>query len=391
MASGHASMKPVLIDGSHFLSRTATGIGSYARTLAATLRSAGCQVAVLYGQRIEARHGPPLRLAAQVFGNPPSVSKRMRLLRDAPFLLRAAAGGGRRSRAIQVPVDGIEVSTFEPALPPCDQVLNAHAVFERAQRLFLMKERFIEVEMPGPCKAAHWSGPLPVRARGMPNIYTLHDLIPLQYPHFVLDYAGGSVALHAAIARQADHIVTVSETSKRHIVDLLRVPEERVSVTYEPAPSLPKIAPRDAERLVESVYRAEPGGYALFVGAIEPKKNLKRLIEAFLLAGLDIPLLIAGPLGWLYDEDLALIDVIAGSRSDELPPVRRLGYLPRRHLVALMQCARFLVFPSLYEGSACPRWRPCSSAFRCSPPTSARCRRWPARRPCWSIRWMWPS
>jgi glycosyltransferase involved in cell wall biosynthesis len=110
----------------------------------------------------------------------------------------------------------------------------------------------------------------------------------------------------------------------------------------------------------------------LFLGAIEPKKNLGRLVEAFLLAGVDIPLLIAGPLGWLYDEDLALLDtigrqvhrkviagemhgnVLTGRMHDERPPVRHLGYLPRRHVVALLQCARMFLFPSLHEGFGLP-------------------------------------
>src|SRR4029077_19414981 len=91
-----------------------------------------------------------------------------------------------------------------------------------------------------------------------------------------------------------------------------------------------------------------------------------------LLAGLDIPLLIAGPLGWLYEEDIALIDVIAGHVNgsaiaaeacgtsitgllrDKRSLVRRLGYLPRRHVVALLQCARFFTFPSIYEGFGLP-------------------------------------
>jgi len=345
----------VLMDGAHFLSKTATGIGSYARTLAATLRESGCHVAVLHGRRVQVRNESPLGLAAQVFGNEPRIGRRTRLLRDASFILRAAAGGGRRSRAVNVPIDGVDLSAFEPTLPPCDQVLNAHAIFERAHRLFAMKERFIELEVPGACKAAHWTAPLAIKARGVPNIYTLHDLIPLQFPHFVIDIAGRSVQLHAAIARQADHIITVSEASKRHIVELLDVRDDRISVTYQPVPGLPKIAQEDAERLVETVYGVKPRAYALFLGAIEPKKNLKRLIEAFLLSGVDIPLLISGPLGWLYKGDLALIDAVARHARDAGQPlVRRLGYLPRRHVVALLQCARFLVFPSIYEGFGLP-------------------------------------
>lgn len=66
---------PVLIDGSHFLSKSATGMGSYARTLARALRESGCDVSVLYGQRMPARRGLPLRLPAQVFGNDPHAGK----------------------------------------------------------------------------------------------------------------------------------------------------------------------------------------------------------------------------------------------------------------------------------------------------------------------------
>jgi glycosyltransferase involved in cell wall biosynthesis len=177
------------------------------------------------------------------------------------------------------------------------------------------------------------------------------------------------VQLHREIARQADHIITVSQSSKQDIVDLLDVQEDRVSVTYQPAPSLPLLEQGRAERLVENVYGVRPGEYALFLGAIEPKKNLKRLIEAFLLAGVDIPLLLAGPLGWLYDEDLALLNAVgrqmrgrvakgedfgSGQIRDDRAPVRHLGYLPRHHVVALLQCARLFLFPSLHEGFGLP-------------------------------------
>ncbi len=344
----------VMIDGAQFLSKTATGIGSYARALASALKSSGCTVSVLYGRPV--RRGEfPLSPAVQVFGNDPPLPRWARPLRYATSFAAVALGAARRARAVPVPIDGLDLSAFEPALPACDEVLNANRLFDRAQFLFAMRRRFVKLDVPRTCKSAHWTGPLAIKARGIPNLYTLHDLIPLQFPHFVVDVGARSADLHASIAREADHIVTVSETSKRHIVDLLKVPEDRVSVTYEPVPDLRRLARPDAERLVESVYGVRPGSYALHLGAVEPKKNLKRLIEAFLLADPRMPLLTVGPLGWLYESDLALIDSVGGhARSAGRAPVRRLGYLPRPHVVALLQCARFLVFPSLYEGFGLP-------------------------------------
>jgi glycosyltransferase involved in cell wall biosynthesis len=101
------------------------------------------------------------------------------------------------------------------------------------------------------------------------------------------------------------------------------------------------------------------------------------------MSRLKIPLLMAGPLGWLYDEEeelLAIIgrrygqefdqDILGGkvsglttqpspqrsakSQEHDPRPVRHLGYLPRRHVTALLQCAKFFVFPSLYEGFGLP-------------------------------------
>lgn len=352
----HSGRTPsILIDGSQCLSKTATGIGSYTRTLAASLRAAGCNVSMLYGQPLKWRQDDPcIAIADQVFGNVPPSMRWVRLLKEAPFLLRAAIRRVGMAQAVAVPLRGVELSAFEPPLPPCDHVWNANGLFERASRWFAMSERLMPLAPPDDVKAVHWTTPVAVKAQGVPNVFTLHDVIPLQFPYFVVDRDGRSAKLHRAIAQQADLIVTVSETSKRHIVELLGVSEDRVSVTYQPVPQLPTIGQADAERLLETVYRVKPGAYGLFVGAIEPKKNLKRLIEAFLLAAPGIPLLVVGPIGWLCDEELALLHTLAEEVRKEDRVVRRLGYLPRRHVVALMQCARFVTFPSVYEGFGLP-------------------------------------
>ena len=224
-----------------------------------------------------------------------------------------------------------------------------------ASAVFSLRGRLTEVTIPAPVEVAHWSGPFPIRVRGAPNVYTLHDMIPLQMPQLVLDRPGLAIRRFRAVADTADHIIAVSEQAREDIIATLGIAPDRVSVTYQPVPEIPRIDREASERLVRDVYAAEPGGYAFFCGAMEPKKNLYRLIEAFSLAGVGLKLLIAGPLGWLYDDVAALLEQFD---AKTIVPARRqvrwLGYLPRMHLVALMQCARFFAFPSIYEGFGLP-------------------------------------
>ncbi|MEW6640318.1 MAG: glycosyltransferase family 1 protein [Pseudomonadota bacterium] len=342
-----------LVDGAHFFNANGTGIASYARTLANTLRVLRASVAVLYGRQIIAqKNDAPLALTTQLFGNPAGDNAIHKLLNAASRVLHAHAPFGGAVRAREISQAGVMLASLDPPLPKADVVYNANRLYERAGYSFHVRGRLTEVRLDRPAALAHWTSPLAVKARGCPNIYTIHDLIPLQYPHFVLDRGGRSVHLHAAIAREADLIVTVSEASKQAIVDLLNVPAERVAVTYQPTPPLPAMKREDAERLVEATYGLKAGQYALFVGAIEPKKNLKRLIEAFILANPGIPLVLAGPLGWMYDNDLRLMGIINRSSGSKL--IRRLGYLPRAHVSALLRCARFLTFPSVCEGFGLP-------------------------------------
>jgi glycosyltransferase involved in cell wall biosynthesis len=342
----------VLIDGSQFLSKAATGIGSYGRTLVRSLRKSGTKVTVLYGQGVQVpRNAPPLALAVQVFGSERLPERRLvRYARNIPFIAGSFLGLRQRVQPLTVSTEGVNLDAFEPPLPAADTILNASRLYERAFLHFLVKERLMRIDPPEDIGLAHWTGPVTVKAKGVPNIYTLHDVIPLQFPYFIVDRGAIALRQHTAIAREADHIITVSEASKRHIMDLLKIQEDRISVTYQPTPSLPAVEQSEAERLVETVYGATPGHYALFLGAIEPKKNLKRLIEAFLIANPGIPLLLAGPKGWLNKEDLALIQTVSTQQSI----VRQLGYLPRRHVTALLKCARFFVFPSIYEGFGLP-------------------------------------
>jgi len=342
-------MTTVLVDGSYLLRRDQTGISSYARTLAATLHGLGAEVSLLLGSRAAAaRSLPAIGVAGQVLGNAPErgpAMRRLRLLRQTRFGLR------RRLSAVPVVADNIDLASLDPPLPPHQAVFNASDFFEHARAVFALSGRFTAIELPGRADVAHWTSPVPLAARNMANVYTVHDLVPLRFPHFTIDSNGRAARLHAAVARRADHIITVSERSAEDIVRVLGVSADRISVTYQPVAPLTPLPPEDAARLVSDIYGAEPGRYVFFSGAMEPKKNLARLIEAFIVADTGMQLLLAGTPGWLSSD---VAELLSRFEKTERPLVRHLGYLPRRHVAALMQGACFFAFPSIYEGFGLP-------------------------------------
>jgi glycosyltransferase involved in cell wall biosynthesis len=370
----------ILVDGMQLVEKRGTGIASYTRTLARGLNSLGARVSLLFGTTSRPRRGDPsYALATQIFCHRPPSNHLVQL---ASLAVRTRFGLKRTINADEVNLDAVDLTSLEPPLPTFERIFNLDDPLGRARAASAWGSPLATVVLPDEFAATHWTRPTPLKSSTGPNLYTIHDLVPIRYPYFVIDRPGHSARLHAAIAHAADSIITVSEASKANIVDVLKVAPERVTVTYQPAPTPSPLPQEDAEWIVTSIYAATPKAYALYLGAIEPKKNVRRLIEAFLLSRLKIPLLLVGPKGWLYDEEEELLAIITGKFGVEFTkmieteldllktegasgsnaraslssnlPVRHLGYLPRRHVTALLQCAKFLIFPSLSEGFGLP-------------------------------------
>jgi glycosyltransferase involved in cell wall biosynthesis len=351
----------IFIDGYNLALDQGTGVATYARNLSFALGALGYEVGVLYGTRAAPSLDPLIREIAffdERVGNPP---KWLVALRRARRLIRAPLG----ELASRVPISGrVIADTFRDRMPHYDEIWNSQDLFQQAHVHYSVFARNLRVTIPGRPALMHWTYPVPVQARGTRNIYTLHDLVPLRLPYTTLDNKRRYFRMNRRLGRKADHIVTVSEASKRDIVNLLGVPEERVTNTYQ-AVEIPRkftdVPLSSVEAEVRGSFGLEPGGYWLFFGAIEPKKNVGRMIQAFLAADVPGPLVLVGRQAWKSEQELRLMFddhirtmVLEGHTLRTRRKIILLDYAPFRLLVNLIRGARAVLFPSLYEGFGLP-------------------------------------
>jgi len=94
--------------------------------------------------------------------------------------------------------------------------------------------------------------------------------------------------------------------------------------------------------------------YFLHFAAIEPKKNLGRIVEAYLSSGVVTPLVIVGGRAWLEEGELRLLDQVMRDGGPSAEKIRRYEYLPFSMLISLIRGAKATLFPSLYEGFGLP-------------------------------------
>jgi radical SAM superfamily enzyme YgiQ (UPF0313 family) len=154
-------------------------------------------------------------------------------------------------------------------------------------------------------------------------------------------------------ARSADAVITVSESARRDIVRHYRLREDRVHVVYEAAaPQFRPVVGADEIERVRRRYRLS-GRIILYVGTVEPRKNLPVLISAFAerkrRGELDHQLVCVGPYGWL-SRDVEDLVARSGVRDD----IAFTGYVPFEDLPGLYSTAEMFVYPSIYEGFGLP-------------------------------------
>jgi glycosyltransferase involved in cell wall biosynthesis len=183
----------------------------------------------------------------------------------------------------------------------------------------------------------------------VPSVVTIHDLTFLRHPELVTTAARRYYSQVPRSAQRARAIIAVSAATKRDVVTMLGVPEDRVHVV----PLAADVAFRPVRD--EAVLRTArdryglPGRFVLFVGTREPRKNLPALLDACSAVrdgGRAVPLVLVGEEGWLAD------DLERRVRAE--PNVLVLGGVPADELVAIYNLATVAALPSLDEGFGLP-------------------------------------
>jgi glycosyltransferase involved in cell wall biosynthesis len=210
---------------------------------------------------------------------------------------------------------------------------------------------------------------LPLIKLGFRTVVTIHDLVAFRFPQTIpTKYALYMRLMIRLAVRSADRVITASMQTRNDLVERLRVPSDKIEVIHEAlAASFTPV--NDPARLAEVRRRyglLEP--YILFVGNLEPRKNLVRLIEAYARlkrrSAFPHRLVLAGKRGWLYRPIFEAVERFGLGRE-----VVFTGYVPPEDLPVLYALADVFAFPSLYEGFGLP----VLEAMACGTPVITAC------------------
>lgn len=182
------------------------------------------------------------------------------------------------------------------------------------------------------------------------TVVTIHDLAFLRFNLHRPAKRKYLSAMTRFSVRRAAHVITVSEFTRNEVIDLLGIHPRNVTAIpngkderYKP------IAKETAEKF--RLEKQLPPQFLLFIGTLEPRKNLPTLLKAYAEAKSTIrmPLLIGGGKGWMFDEIFSLSTRL-GIEQD----VQFLGFIPADELPLYYATATALVYPSIYEGFGLP-------------------------------------
>jgi alpha-1,3-rhamnosyl/mannosyltransferase len=186
-----------------------------------------------------------------------------------------------------------------------------------------------------------------------PTVATLHDLSVLLYPEWhPADRVAHFERYFEQGLRRCTHFLAISEFGRQEVIRELGIAPERVTRTYMGIrPGLSPLPPEEVQAVLARL--GLPPQYLLYLGTIEPRKNVLRLLRVYCSLPESLrsrwPLLLVGGWGWNTGDVAAYLHDEARHRG-----VIHLGYVAEEHVPALYNGARALVYPSRYEGFGLP-------------------------------------
>jgi len=186
------------------------------------------------------------------------------------------------------------------------------------------------------------------------SVVTFHDMTFFLYPemHGTLKRVFFRQMIRVS-SKRADKIIAVSESTRKDILNLLNVTARKVHTVPEAASGDYRlIHNRDKVNRVCTKYGLQTGRFFLYVGTLEPRKNVPTLLRAYsclVSRGIHDPLVIVGKKGWMFGDIFATVKTL--KLEDK---VVFTGYVPDEDLPYLYNGARLFVYPSLYEGFGLP-------------------------------------
>lgn len=189
-----------------------------------------------------------------------------------------------------------------------------------------------------------------------PAVVTVHDLVFLRYPQaFKPMKRRYLAAMTGWSCRHAAHVIAVSEATRQDVIALLGVATERVTTVHNGVgEQFRPVAQSERDRF--RLEKGIAGRIVLYVGTLEPRKNIPSLLKAFATVATepefaDVTLLVGGSKGWYYDEIFELADQLGLAGSGR---VRFLGRVPDDELPLWYNVCTVFAYPSLYEGFGLP-------------------------------------
>ncbi|MBL8056712.1 MAG: glycosyltransferase family 4 protein [Anaerolineales bacterium] len=188
---------------------------------------------------------------------------------------------------------------------------------------------------------------------GAAGVFTLHDAAYLRFPeHHLLQNRLYLTLMMPRFLRRAERVICVSEFTRQDALRYYRLDPARVRVVLEGVePRFQPLPDPAATEAVRARYHL-PARFILYVGTLEPRKNLGTLLDAYAALRAQFPevgLVIAGGKGWLYE---AFFERLRASGLE--PQVTLTGYVPEDDLPALINCAEVFAYPSVFEGFGLP-------------------------------------